>query len=464
MPKDQLTQELCTCSVHFAVDKFSKSAINAVDTLIVSGFMSMDNTDRHGQSIDPRKFNFDEFMMNPQLWVNHKLWNDANGNEISVGVVDNIVPVQVSYNGAGSEASLVDMKTGAHVKTIPVDKFAIKNKAKGVWTECTIQEPAVIALVQQGRLNAFSWQGLMYKNPNGTVKRIDLIENSLVNVPANQRAVFQIGKSLYVDHKDVPEMIEIDLGKVSALVTANHLDTAEEVSQEFTPLEQRLLGDVNGNAGESVATTDVTEGGDKDMDIQELLVKFGGIVERMDTAMATIGSLDERIAAQEAKAIQQPKADAAPTPAVAETKEVVPVVEVVAAVKETAVVATLDSVAPVVDDAEKKSLDENAVKVTEVLDKVVEKFAAFDASVKKIDELATRVSRLEVVPQEKTALDADTPEQIGTVAITDQSEEELAAVVQKAVAMLSPEDRKAIRSRDLENTFIPDRAIRGHKA
>ena len=456
MPKDQLIRELYTCSVHFAVDEFSKASVaNAADTLVVSGFMSMDNTDRHGQSIDPRKFNYSEFMKNPQLWVNHKLWNDENGNEISVGVVDAAAPVQVSFNGASSEASLIDMKTGAHVRTVSAETFEIKNKAKGVWTECTVQEPAVIALVQQGRLNAFSWQGLAYKNPNGTIKNIDLIEVSLVNVPANQRAVFQIGKSLYIDHADVPEMIEIDLGKVSALVTAKNSDIAKEVSQELTPLEQRLLSDVNGNPGEKVATTDVTEGGDTDMDIQDLLVKFGGIIERMDTATAQIGSLGERVTAQEAqaKAIQQPAVETTPA---------VPVVEVAETVKEVAAAATQDPVAPVVDEAEKKVLDENAVKVTEVLEQVVEKFAAFDASVQKIDALAKRVNQLEVAPTEKTALDADTLVQTPTTEVAEQSEEEAAAIVQKAISLLSPEDRAAIRSREMIEAVIPDRAIRAH--
>jgi len=467
---EELIRELCACSVHFVVDNFAKSAMpNAVDTLVVSGFMSMDNTDRHGQSIDPRKFNYGEFMLNPQLWVNHKLWMDDNGNEISVGVVDTAAPVQVSYDGMGSEASLTDMKTGAHLRTVDASKFELKNKAKGVWVECTIQEAAIIEQVEQRRLNAFSWQGLMYKNPTGTIKRIDLIEVSLVNVPANQRAVFQIGKSLVVDHSDSPELVYIDLGKVAALVHPTETKKDDRSHTGFTAMEQRLLDGVNGNVGENVAATDVTEGGEKDMD--ELLQKFNAVLESLNGVSKKIDGLDSRIAAVEEKAIKP--AEETPAPTAAAVVEVAPAevkvveapavkAEAVAAEPEVAVaeiVAEPDPVAPVV---EKESTEVPDETVANALTAVMDKLTGFDASLKKLDTLMKRVDNLEATPQEKTALDADTPTPVAPAEEAAQTDEELTTVLKDAVALLSKEDVTTIRERNVLHALIPDEAIKKH--
>ena len=158
------------------------------DPRYVAGFASMTGEDRQGDDIDPELFDIKSFMTNPQLFYNHKLWKTSDGNEVSVGVVEEMVVAVVAASENDDEFKIVSKDTGELIDTVPKDdRRVIEEGDVGLWVKARVMEPGVIQMIDEGRLNAFSWRGDMSRK-NATPK-IDLMEVSLVYVPANSRSL-----------------------------------------------------------------------------------------------------------------------------------------------------------------------------------------------------------------------------------------------------------------------------------
>lgn len=174
--------------------RFLKKEVRATESSdvgvkYISGFASMEGVDRQGDDINPNLFDLKTFLSGVEkagaVYVNHTLWRTPEGNEVSAGVVREAYSAKVMASENESEYKIVDMKTGEQVDTIPRDDTQVVGEGDvGLWVKMEIMEPGVIKLIDQGRLNAFSWAGDM--NKSGL---IDLMEVSLVYVGANARAL-----------------------------------------------------------------------------------------------------------------------------------------------------------------------------------------------------------------------------------------------------------------------------------
>lgn len=146
---------------------------------------STPRTDRHGESVDIKGWDLKNFKKNPVL-----LW--AHDHSIpAIGV-----------------AKRVWVSDG-------------KLMFKGVWQEVTDMGRAAKKLVEDGIINSFSVGFLPSEMDGNTYTKQELLEISLVNVPANPDAMMLAYKVLKADGvKDkVIEDIGIDVQVVDKLVT-----------------------------------------------------------------------------------------------------------------------------------------------------------------------------------------------------------------------------------------------------
>ena len=194
MPVIKLESEL----VQAASARFTRKFAGV--ELFIKGFASIEGLDRHGEKIPADVFDVKTFLANPQLWFNHDLYVNAKGQQVPIGTVERMHTVK-AVETASEEFDLKDLDTGAFVDHVSnSDGFLLKNGDRGLWVVAKVIEPEVIALVEDRRLNAFSWAGAMLRRPDGKVAKIDIREVSLVYLPANARALFTVGKDLKGDN------------------------------------------------------------------------------------------------------------------------------------------------------------------------------------------------------------------------------------------------------------------------
>jgi len=188
----QLTSKRIEITAPFAMIEEKGTSL-----LQVSGFASMKGLDRQGDSVDPKLFDIPTFMANPQLWLNHGLYTRPDtGTEVPIGTVENAFVVRIRREGSSLIVVEAEDESKA-VATFDFDEGSIyKTGDTGLWVEVSILEAEIAELVLDKRLNAFSWQGLIYKRPNGAIKKVDIMEVSLVFLPANARALFSVGKDM----------------------------------------------------------------------------------------------------------------------------------------------------------------------------------------------------------------------------------------------------------------------------
>jgi len=186
------------CNFHAIIEK-------STEDRVVKGFVSMNNLDRHDDTIPPEAFMLERFENNPQLLFNHKFWKDANGNERNIGQVSNVSVARVSDIDDDKLWGIIDIETekqvGVFSKSVSPD---VVPGARGLWVEAHIDVIEVWKMVENGDLNTFSWKGLAQLGEAviGGVRRviaksIDLIEASLVFTPANGLATFEIAKGVF---------------------------------------------------------------------------------------------------------------------------------------------------------------------------------------------------------------------------------------------------------------------------
>lgn len=415
------------------VERDSTSKELAVDELYVRGFASLNVVDRDGDMIDPKLFDVKTFMKNPQLWINHGLWQDGNGNGHSIGVVEEMHPVSVSVDEKSKTFKMHSLDTGdVYRENVPLEPFdSMKNGSKGLWVVCKILQPEVTQLVKDGRLNAFSWQGTMYRKKDGRIARIDVYEASLVNVPAGQLSLLQIGKSLRMESTN-GTVVNLDLDAVSSLLPG----TGERKGVHLTDAEAFLLGrEATPKAIEPKAAsiTDAdnttTKGGDSNM--EELLKKMNEQLEAMSKAVGelpaiskSLTELDTRVKAIETPA-EKPEDEAAKK--AAEEAEVK---------------------AKAAEEEAKKSAETTVASLTTALTAISEQLKDLPEIKSAVDNLGTRVSAIEKKPNaSKAATDGDSDE--------DKAKQTQEAV-QKALSALSAAERSQLKRNALAGIFVPD--------
>jgi len=183
------------------------------NTVLVKGLFTNDLVDREGEVTDAAEFNLEVFKNTATLLRNHEHILDEYGNKESAGKVLKTFPVIISQeNPSNSEEWLLKSLTSEDIVDV-WPKYKSPNMLvgdRGVYVVAEVIHPTVVKQVLNGELGAFSWSGLtrQIKRSNGIVdlKNIDLLEISLVNIPANPDATFVI-----TDESDPTLNLEIKL-------------------------------------------------------------------------------------------------------------------------------------------------------------------------------------------------------------------------------------------------------------
>ena len=166
-------------------------------TLILRGLFSTSLTDREREFAEPTSFNLDVFANTGTLLRNHEFIKDAYGNKLPAGKVLKTIPVKIIQENPNNTQEWI-LKS-----LISEDIVAFWPKYKspdllvgdsGVYAIVEVTHQDVIKQVLNKELGAFSWSGLTHKIPRDKnlteLAQIDLIEVSLVNIPANPNSTF----------------------------------------------------------------------------------------------------------------------------------------------------------------------------------------------------------------------------------------------------------------------------------
>lgn len=383
--------------------------------LYVSGFVSMNGSDRSGDFIDPQLFDIESYMANPQLWYNHELWRTKDGNRISIGAVEALTPVSVSKLDSAESLVLNDLRTGTELRTVPAERFLNrKGNERGLWVVCKVTVPDIIEMIEDGRINAFSWQGVLFRRKTGAISRIDLMEISLVNLPAHKQALFQIGKNFYIQETSGTE-VHIDLDAIQAL---NPKGLVEMKREDLTEEERSLLD-------KKAPPQEALEGGDIMAD-KEMMEKLAAITEQLGSLAELPGHIEkltERIdVAEKAREEEVP----APKP---EEKPVVP-----------------DTEEKTAEKPPEETEASSDAETTAALAAITEKLNAFASIPDTLTKLATRLATIEGQElTQKSLTDAD--------AATDVE----LAKLNREMRSATPERQQKVARRVLGSLMVPDR-------
>jgi len=162
----------------------------------IRGFASMQGIDRDGDSIDPFLFDIETFMENPQLWIDHRRWKREDGNEVNAGMVEFMAVAEVRASEYSDMWDIIDAKTGVKIDSVLRDDRNLFTEGDiGLWIVAKVMEPDIVNLLDDGRIRTFSWSGKLIGHGDNPPDRIDLLEVSLVHIPANTSALFFLDKS-----------------------------------------------------------------------------------------------------------------------------------------------------------------------------------------------------------------------------------------------------------------------------
>lgn len=183
-------------------------------SLWIKGFASMAGNDRIDDNIDPRLFDLKTFMTNPQLWLDHNLvekqMEDGSFIKTNIGLVREAYVARVDLAEDGKSFKVLNLEDDSIIDTIEnMDTFIVKDGQRGLWVKAEIMEQSIADEVKAGKINSFSWQGSIERRKSGTIKKIDLVEVSIVHIPMHPQAKFMVGKGF------------LDNGLTSAVVYSN---------------------------------------------------------------------------------------------------------------------------------------------------------------------------------------------------------------------------------------------------
>lgn len=173
---------------------------------IIEGIVSMEMSKRDFDICPASAFNVKQYMINPQVWYNHNMWRDKQGNEIPAGRTLELYQIKIEKiddNNYGAVA-LNDESLIGLIPKEKIEALNIKENDSGLWAKIRIDVPEIWERIENGSLNAFSWQGKaeieeVWSTEHDTMVRqcssIDLMEISVVTIPANERSFFTVAKS-----------------------------------------------------------------------------------------------------------------------------------------------------------------------------------------------------------------------------------------------------------------------------
>ena len=117
----------------------------------VKGFASMEGVDRDGDDIPAAAFDIETFKANPQLWFNHRLFENSKGIEVPIGTVEDIFVAQVIKRENSNVFDVVDLKSGSTIDSFDdSSKFVIKDKDRGLWVTVKVIEEDIQELERSG--------------------------------------------------------------------------------------------------------------------------------------------------------------------------------------------------------------------------------------------------------------------------------------------------------------------------
>lgn len=240
----------------FTIQSYIKSVSKNKDTITVTGMASTNDIDRVGDIIVPEAWNkggLDNFFKNPIILFNHNYNN----------------PI-----GKGTQIKVTD-------------------KGLEITAEISKADPRVAVLVEQGILKTFSVgfrvKDADYMEETGGLKITDaeLIEVSIVSIPANQSAVFEVVKSYNSQEFDefkkgltVPTLP--DTGNQEALPSSKENKTMneEEMKKFLAEISKTATAAAKMAVAEEAATRKAAEEAEKariksEEDAREIAVKAG---------------------------------------------------------------------------------------------------------------------------------------------------------------------------------------------
>jgi len=209
------------------------------DFLTIEGIVSMELSKRDFDICPPSAFKIEQYMINPQVWYNHDLWNDEKGNQIPIGKTLELYAIR-EEELSEEQYAITNLKYGNLVGYLEKEKaeaLKIKSGDLGLWTKIQITVPDIMEKIDNGELNAFSWQGRaeidnVWSSEHGRMVRqcsaIDLMEISVVAIPANEKSYFMVAKSF-----------------IGALAINN--DTLDDIEKQESSYDYVITGGMEGH-------------------------------------------------------------------------------------------------------------------------------------------------------------------------------------------------------------------------
>jgi len=252
MAKDKSLHELVYADAPFSIEVMRTPE----DSVVVKGFVSVEKEDRDQDIVPPEAFDVATYMAAPAVLVNHQLWIDQRGNQVSVGVPLKLVPVRLeNIPGDKENFAVKDLKTKQVIDTYPKVKVPrLKNKDRGLFTVIKVTDPDVKQKILAGEIGGFSWRGLAktaYRvNKQNEVERvfdaIDLWEISFTSVIDNPYSTFTVSKALHCLKLDKSTFESPDVAKEYLSKHGLDISTLRETDEAYFS-SQASPGSVNLN-------------------------------------------------------------------------------------------------------------------------------------------------------------------------------------------------------------------------
>ena len=207
MKKGTKPQKFLNCLVSFDAKSITKSAEG---NLIIEGYANTSHVDRVGDNVLPSAFEktLPEYMKNPVLLSQHD-WDLVIGKVLEAEIIEDT-----------------------------------PERAGGLWIKAMISSADDVASVREkireGILTTFS---IGYNEIEATydrskdifiVKEVELLEVSVVTIPANPNARFTLSDSANNTPEPTQTLNVVDISKFNTLAEAlNELEPSEKVDAEF---------------------------------------------------------------------------------------------------------------------------------------------------------------------------------------------------------------------------------------
>ena len=219
-------------SVIIAGNFLYKKSAEADKQQIIEGIVSTEFSDRDYDVVPPSAFKIAQYMQNPQVWYNHGMWKDANGNEIPIGKTLELYSIRIQkVSDEANDLAIIATDTGNLIGLITKERMtalSLKEGDSGLWARIRIDVAEVWDMIKKGTLNAFSWQGRAEaveiwnegkKVYTRQLSSIDLMEISVVTIPADERSYFTMAKSFEGILAKTETVVKEDANDLEYIVT-----------------------------------------------------------------------------------------------------------------------------------------------------------------------------------------------------------------------------------------------------